>query len=110
MRNVDNTAISTYAATKASKKSKGKAIIAYVFGLPLIQPITAKIPQYSTYIVMALLLMVCAIWLVENYKIRLKLKRYFVICGIVLTHFIVNILIRPNENVVQYMINFFITN
>lgn len=106
MRNVDNTAISTYAATKASKKSKGKAIIAYVFGLPLIQPITAKIPQYSTYIVMALLLMVCAIWLVENYKIRLKLKRYFVICGIVLAHFIVNILIRPNENVVQYMINF----
>lgn len=106
MRNVDNAAISTCSATKASKKSKGKAIIAYVFGLPLIQLIIAKIPQYSTYVVMALLLMVCVVWFVENFNIRLKLKRYFVICGIVLTHFIVNILIRPNENVVQYMINF----
>ena len=106
MQGVNDTAISGGVATKARKKSKGKAIIAYVFGLPLIQPITAKIPQYSTYIVMALLLMVCIVWLVENFNVRLKLKRYVVICGIVLIHFIFNILIRPNENVVQYMINF----
>ena len=106
MQGVNDTAISGGVATKARKKSKGKAIIAYVFGLPLIQPITAKIPQYSTYIVMALLLMVSVVWLVENFNVRLKLKRYVVICGIVLIHFIFNILIRPNENVVQYMINF----
>lgn len=106
MQSVDATAISTGVEAKTSEKSKGKAMIAYVFGLPLIQPIIARIPQYSTYVVMALLLMVCVVWLVENYNIRLELKRYIVICGIVVTYFIFNILFRPNKHVVQYLINF----
>ena len=50
MQSVDATAISTGVEAKTSEKSKGKAMIAYVFGLPLIQPIIARIPQYSTYV------------------------------------------------------------